>query len=423
MKRALAATFFCGLIAAVVAIALHKTGVLFHSEGRIDHWTFGQTLPNENLGPGNYLLIVVLAFAVSWTVLEVTEWPRRAALVALVVAELFSAAWIFSLGDIHFQPLPAVAVTIFAALLALIPGFTAAGRRYRAYRRLFAGRLSGAQMNRLAEKETPDLSAPGAHEVSFVYCQIENQDGLMDELTAPEYARLMRRLVELAADFFLREGGYLHAADGEGIRVLFGFPHSLGNHAAAAARAALAFRDRLAVLAFREPDSLGKVVLRIGISAGEVVASLPEEKGRGPIVISGDPLERARRIALANQIYGSRMLLGPRAFDLAGKEIVARPIDFLRSGEAHERLEVYELLALASDASAEEMAARDSFWKALVYFRERRWTDAFTEFNRARRANSENDAPLQWYLRRLEPIMLHMANEPLPAPDPFAPQL
>ena len=50
----------------------------------------------------------------------------------------------------------------------------------------------------------------------------------------------------------------------------------------------------------------------------------------------------------------------------------------------------------------EAMARRDRFWTGVVYFRERRWNEALAEFNRAR--SGERDEPLQWYLRRLEPL-------------------
>ena len=95
-------------------------------------------------------------------------------------------------------------------------------------------------------------------------------------------------------------------------------------------------------------------------------------------------------------------------------------MDFLLNAEAHDRLEVYELLALAEKATPEEVARRDRFWTAVVYFRERRWNEAFAEFNRARNEAAETDRPLQWYLRRLEPLCLKMSTDPA---EPFAPLL
>jgi adenylate cyclase len=228
---------------------------------------------------------------------------------------------------------------------------------------------------------------------------------------------LFRDFIDCASARFLQEGGYLHAADGEGVRILFGFPNASEHHARDAARAALAFREGFRADSAVKPDSLGKIDLRIGLSSGMIVATRRDDSPRSDVVVSGEPLEVARRLARANQIYGSQILLGPQTYSAAGREIVARPIDFLRSAESHERLEVYELLSLAEKATPEEIARRDRFWTAIVYFRERRWNEAFTEFTRARGENGELDRPLQWYLRRLEPLCLHMATEPAPGPE------
>ncbi len=422
MKRSAVATVWIGALSAILVIALQQLGLLTRPEVWLDHFLFGDGISRPGFNPGNHLLLVGLGFAVAWTMLQVAELSRRVLLLALLFLELLGAAWVISLSGIFFQPLPGILVAVLATVLAALTGVTETGRRRRALAELFRGRLSERGISRLTEGELSDLASPQTREVTFVFCEIANQAELIDDLPVADCARLTNEFIRLATALFLEQGGYLHGADGEGIRVVFGFPLAAPDHAAAAAKAALTFRDRIAVLALKQPESLGKIDLRIGVAAGPVVATVPAEEGaRRAVVISGEPIELARRLALANKVYGSRILLGPRAFSTASAEIVARPIDFLRSGEAHERLEVYELLALAAEASAEEVACRDRFWTGLVYFRERRWAEAFAEFNRARRSDVALDEPLQWYLRRLEPLILHMATEPAPAPDPFAP--
>ena len=421
MKRSLLATVFIGAIAAAIVIALEKSGMLLRPESIIAQTVFRGPSPNEPVGLGNYLLLLGLGFAVAWAMLQITEVSRRGGLFLLLVAELLGAAWVLSRAVIFFQPIPALLVTILCTLLAACVTATRAGREARATATLFEGRLSQSSIDRLTESETPNLAEPKSHEVSLAFCAIANQADLIDELPAAVCTRLTRDFIECATALFLKEGGYLHAADGEGINVLFGFPNTTKNHATDASRAALAFRERFAALAVEKPESLGKIDLRIGINSGTVLATVPEDSRRREILIAGEPFELARRLALANQIYGSQILIGPRTFNVAGKGIVARPIDFLRSGEAHARLEIYELLALAEKATAEEFARRDRFWTGVVYFRERRWNEAFAEFNRARLENGESDEPLQWYLRRLEPLCLQMATEPAPVAEPLTP--
>jgi adenylate cyclase len=412
MKRALLATLWIGTVAGGIALALQLSGLL-------DRPSLGlaQAIgypPEEPVGFGNFLFVLLLAFAVAWAMLQITEIARRLGLFFLLLAELAGAAWLLHLCQITFPPLPAAIAVVTATLLAIIVTATSRSRQRERTARLFGGRLSQAAHDCLAQAEALKLAEPIAREASFVFCEIANEADLIDELSPAECAQLTREFIESATRCFLGEGGYLHAADGEGIRVLFGFPGPSEQHAVEAARAALAFRDQFRAASSARPDSLGKIDLRIGISSGTVVATVQDDAPGSEIVVAGEPLEVARRLARANRTYGSQILLGARTFSAARSEIVARPIDFLRSAEVHDRLEIYELLALTAQATPEVIARRDRFWTAIVYFREKRWNEAFAEFSRARGENNEPDLPLQWYLRRLEPLC--RATEPAPPP-------
>ena len=90
-------------------------------------------------------------------------------------------------------------------------------------------------------------------------------------------------------------------------------------------------------------------------------------------------------------------------FDRVSEAVVARPIDFVSGLNSHDRLEVYEPLWLAAEAGPERVAQRDSFWSGVVLYREKRWADGSEE---------EDDAPLQFYLRRLEPLILQLTQWP-----------
>jgi class 3 adenylate cyclase len=417
MKRALLGTLWIGAVAAGLVIALQISELLARPAASLGK-TIGLS-PDQTAGFGDFLFLILLSFAVAWTMLQVTGIARQVGLFVLLILELLGAAWVLHAAHISFPPLPAILAAAGSTLLALGLNATRTSRQRRATAQAFAGRLAQAGVDRLTESEPLNLSEPSTREASFVYCEIANEVELIDDLSPAAYAHLTREFIDCGRQRFLQDGGYLQAADGEGIRALFGFPNRNPEHAFEAARAALTFREELHAAAVARPDSLGKVELRIGISSGTVVATMQEDAARREIVIAGEPFDVARRLARANQIYGSEILLDPRAFGAAGKAIVARPIDFLRGEEAHDWLEVYELLSLTEKATAEEIARRDRFWTAIVYFRERRWNEAFAEFNRARAENGAPDRPLQWYLRRLEPLCLQMATEPAPAAKAF----
>ena len=76
------------------------------------------------------------------------------------------------------------------------------------------------------------------------------------------------------------------------------------------------------------------------------------------------------------------------------------------------RHEIYEPLWLTAEAGPEHIARRDFFWSGVVLYREKRWAEAYTEFQKARGSEEEEDAPLEFYLRRLEPLALHLTEPP-----------
>jgi class 3 adenylate cyclase len=412
MKRAFLDTLLIGSVAAALAIALQMSGLLARVASRL-HPVIGLA-PNERVFFSYFVFIIVLSFAVTWTLLQVSQPLRRAGLVVFVIADLIGAAWVLAKFGKTFPPLPGIIAAIAAALLAVVLDLTESSRQRRKTANLFAGRLSQPGLDRLTESRGLNLSEPATREASFIFCEIANQADLIEEFPGAICAQLTREFTELAAQRFLQEGGYLHGADGEGVRVLFGFPNASEQHALEAARAALAFRAAFRQAAAAKPESLGKIDLRIGVSSGVVVATKRDDSAQSEIVVSGKPFEVARRLARVNQIYGSQILLGPRTFSEARNDIVARPIDFLHSAVPHERLEVYELLTLTKNATPDEILRRDHFWTGLVFFRERRWNESFAEFNRARGDNGDVDQPLQMYLRRLEPVCLNMMAEPPP---------
>ena len=150
--------------------------------------------------------------------------------------------------------------------------------------------------------------------------------------------------------------------------------------------------------------------IRAGISSGAIVAGALQEGQRLLFLASGEPIELARRFCALNRFYGSRALMDTATFDRVNEAIVARPIDFVSGLNSHDRLEVYEPLCLAAEAGPERVAQRDSFWSGVVLYREQRWAEAYNEFQKARGSDEEEDAPLQFYLRRLEPLLLQLTQ-------------
>jgi len=242
-------------------------------------------------------------------------------------------------------------------------------------------------------------------------CDIANKYDLADASEPGSIAQTSETFNRRVSEILLNAGAYLHAADGEGVVAIFGFPGAATDHAEKAVRAAFDLKQLFtAPLQSSNGENPLNVGAHIGISSGPIIAG-PTIENRD-IFVMGEAIELARRFCVANRFYGSRILIGPRTFELASSTFVARPIDFLTGVSAQERHEIYEPLAVTADASGDLVARRDSFWNGVVLYREKRWAEAYNEFQKARGPADEEDAPLNLYLRRLEPLALHLMESP-----------
>jgi adenylate cyclase len=414
MKRPLVATLIIGFAAAAIIVALHASGLLLRLEllvaELVSHY---RTITRSFAGQWQYVFIVILSLGVAGLTLTSSRRKQVRWLVLALSIELLGLCWICSLYRIFFQPLPSILAVLLAFVVA--DRSLAIARRSRSHlaRSFFTGRLSNEQVHRVITGEIPLDTGARSCEVTAVVCDIANKYDLAEDSEPVAFAETTEKFIRRATELFLEGGGYIVAADGEGVVAIFGFPGASAEHADKAVRVALGL-----VQAFRDSHQQNNGELsadcdvHVGVSSGTMIVA-PLKNGERPgLLTSGEPVELGRRFCVANRFYGSHILIGPRTFELASKAIVARPIDFLSGANKQERHEIYEPLWLATEAKPEHLARRDSFWNGVVLYREKRWAEAYTEFQKARGPDGEADAPLQLYLRRLEPLALRLTETP-----------
>jgi adenylate cyclase len=355
-----------------------------------------------------YIFVLLIALGVSWLRLSSVQRWRSRLLVGLFLVELFVLSWVCSLYRIFFQPIPSVLALVFA--FAISEGWSAFLRRDRSYllRTFFADRLSKKQFRRLSDGTTPFVVEPKTYNVSVVVCDLGNRVGFTEDSDPAAFAEATSKFLRQTAAYLTKEGAYLHAADGEGVVAFFGFPVPNPEHAQTAVRVVLDL-----IKTFREGrEHQTSWNMCAGISSGVIIAGALKDSERPVLLASGEPIELARRFCALNHFYGSGSLIDTATFDRVNETVVARPIDFVSGLNSHDRLEIYEPLWLAAEATPEHIARRDSFWSAVVLYREKRWAEAYNEFQKALGSDEKEDPPLQFYLRKLEPLVLQLTESP-----------
>jgi len=413
MKRPLAIVFVAGIGAALFAALVHAAGLLRPIENGISALFRSGSPGGLATEVWVYLTAIGLAILVAWLTASSLRRARIGLLVAALAVELLIAAWICALYGFTFQPLPAIIGIGLAFVVA--DRWLAFSQRSKSQlaKTFFADRLSNKQISKLVEGDFALEIQPRNYEATVVVCDIANKYDMAEDSEPGVFAEATEKFIRRTTDVLLEAGGYIQAADGEGVVAIFGFPDSTSDHADKAVRVTLDLVD-----AFRKNrqdnngDHGSKCDVHVGVSSGTLIVAPLQNGQRAGLLTTGEPMELARRFCVANRFYGSRILIGPRTFELASKNIVARPIDFLSGVNSQERHEIYEPLWLAAEAKPEHIARRDFFWNGVVLYREKRWAEAYTEFQKARTPDHDDDPPLQLYLRRLETLALHLTTAP-----------
>jgi class 3 adenylate cyclase len=411
MKRLLITTLVIGVAAAFAVGALHASKSLASIENA------GARLVSDYAGATRivgerwqYVFILVIALIVAWLSLSIVPRWRSRLLVGLLLVELLALSWVCSLYRIFFQPIPSVLALVFAFVLAEAwSGFL---RRDRSHlvRTFFADRLSRKEFRRISDGTAPFDPRPKPYQVTVVVCDIASKLAFAKDSEPAAFAETTAKFIRETTAHLIEQGAYLHAADGEGVVAIFGFPTLNSEHAQEAVRVVLDINKKFRERREDGEDVFDKRGICAGISAGTIVAGALKDSQRPLLLASGEPIDLARRFCALNRFYGSTALMDTPIFDGVSDTVVARPIDFVSGLNSHDRLEIYEPLWLAAEARPEHIARRDSFWSGVVLYREKRWAEAYSQFQKARGSEEEDDPPLQFYLRRLEPLLLQLTE-------------
>ena len=453
MRRNIIFSLAIGVGVAVLVSLAHALGWLRPGELPLQDLMERAEVPPRVVGNiWQYFFIVLVSVAAAWVTLA-AAWRHRIAWLLLgFAAEMLLLLWVGFLYHLFFQPIPAILAAVFAYAAGIgylawearppkpkpvppaEPAVPAVAPETRPVLKLPLRQKITPQESALLPQPmarpqpvpkkpavqpliakqpvTPvsgdvTVGAPQIFEATVLVCDLVDKYDLVDNSEPSTAARNIAKFSQRATELLLKAGAHLHKADGEGVVAIFGYPEPISGHAEKAVCAAIDLVRAFSSEAHgSNGDSVSANGAHIGVSSGDLIAGRSEDKR--DLFVLGEAVELARRFCVANRFYGSRILIGPQTFEMASSAVVARPIDFLTGVTSQERHEIYEPLALAADAPAELLARRDSFWNGVVLYREKRWVEALSEFQKARGSGpDEDDPPLNLYLRRLEPLALH----------------
>jgi class 3 adenylate cyclase len=413
MKRSLVTTLVIGVAVAIVVGVLHATKAIAGFETAVAQLLSDYAGATRVVGEKwQYVFVLVTAVGVAWLSLRNLPRLRSYPLFGFLLIELLVLSWVCSLYRIFFQPVPCILAVALA--VAAAEGWTAFLQRDRSYLvwTLFANRLSKKEFHRVSNGAFDGQAQ--AYEASVVVCDIANRHGFTSSSDPAGFAETMAKFIRETADGLIERGAYLQAADGEGVVAIFGFPNAGGQHAEECSACCARFNKEISRAAGRTTKKLfGDWDMHAGISSGAIIAGALKDSVHPALLASGEPIEFARRFCALNHRYGSKILIDTPTFDSVSETIVARPIDFVSGTNSHDRLEIYEPLCLPRKPNPS--MSRVEILSGAAWFYIEKSVGRKLTLNSRRHADpeGEDDPALQFYLRRLEPLVLQLTESPL----------
>lgn len=326
--------------------------------------------------------LLPLTCALAWVALSVTSLKWRSIIQAVALAQLAGASALALLcGERFHCGVPAVA---FFTVWVVGEGL----QRWIPFPFVAPPALNGA------DSEATGMEVPHRAACSVLHCELLNHSQLVRLLPPEDAVYFINRYLSICNETAAARYGWSDRADSEAFRAIF-LPHPDGEpHSRAALHAALAIQARLKALSQECEVRFGQELdARLGVSSGELLVAqfgLPGGLHHGA---AGEPAEWARRLAGANLLYGSNILISESTAALAGRSVETRPIDLLqREMPPQGPEEVFELLALAGTLDTESITRLTHYRRGVAHLRNRNWKAARNALRAARPIGRADDA-------------------------------
>lgn len=183
--------------------------------------------------------------------------------------------------------------------------------------------------------------AGGRREVSFLFTDLQGFTGMTEALPPDMLVDVLRSYFDAMTEVIFAHGGTLERFAGDGMTIFFNAPIDQTDHAARAIACAEALEERgMAISAAWQEAGVPMGPTRIGVNTGTVTVGNFGSGQRFHYTAMGSPINLAARLEAANKAVGTRVLIGARTAELAGRTDL-RDVGLVRLKGLNEATRVY----------------------------------------------------------------------------------
>jgi len=277
-----------------------------------------------------------------------------------------------AVGQFKLDPSP-VPKTLVREVAALAEAVEDMKRGLRAFKKYVPTPVVRAM---LASGQEAELGGERKR-LSIFFADIEGFSGYAETLEPERLVHVLGAYLDQATEDVHRYDGTVDKFIGDAVMAFWNAPLPQPNHALQACRAALAHQRALDGLRWVwVAEGLPGLRVRIGLHSGDAVVGNLGSAQRLAYTAIGDAVNLASRLESLNRFYGSQILISEALYLEVQDKVVARPLDRVAVKGRAQPVGVYELLALADEASDPLLDQVERFRAAYGLYRERAFEEA-----------------------------------------------
>jgi predicted ATPase/class 3 adenylate cyclase len=233
--------------------------------------------------------------------------------------------------------------------------------------------------------------------MGVMFADLRDSTTLAERLETRTFIDLLNRYFVAMEAEIVREGGFIDAFAGDGMKALF------DTSAEAAVRAGIGMWRALEAFN-RRSASLGQPELQmgIGINTGSLVLGVVGGNDRVVCSVIGDTVNLASRIEGLTKLYRARLLIGEQTYRrLSDPALFAiRMIDRVAVKGRNEAIRLYEVLdAEVPERRAAKLATRERLQAAMACYARREFAEARQRFEQLCLEDPEDAVPTRFAMR------------------------
>lgn len=324
----------------------------------------------------NMLLIGLTGLIITWIAINRGPVMSAMGLIVLSAIVLIIGCIFFQSATIHLATIPTVVIILWVWASVTVCQQLTQERSRRRFLRALSQYTSSAIASRIAEQTDLHDLEPRTAQVTCFFSDLQGFTLISEKLGPQRTRSVLNPYLETMTRVLTEQGAIVNKFIGDGVFAFFNAPiWTSDDHADAACISSL-----LAVKAIQEINDQHRkemenipLVIRIGLSTGEVFVGDYGSETKLDYTCIGDTVNLASRLERANKVFATTILVNDETREQSSNRFIFRSLGKIQVPGRLQPADIFELAGLRAELSEDETRYITQFEQAIQHFQNGEW--------------------------------------------------